>query len=231
MSRTSLRRGIIASLFLVTGCSFESTDFVGPSWGSGGARGSGVLTTESREVSGFTGVTVSGAAHLILEQSGTESLTITAEDNILPLLSSEVVDGRLLLGNRTGASISPTREIVYHVTCRDLSAVSLSGAVRADLEGVDTDELEVALSGATHLTAAGRADWQHTSASGTSRIDARDLESRTARIDVSGTAWATVRVSDSLEANASGASVIEYIGTPAVSVSVSGTAVVRQIGG
>ena len=230
MWRLSLRRGIIASLFLVTGCSFESTELVGPSWG-GDMRGSGVLTTESRDVGGFTGVTVSGAAHLILEQSGTESLRITAEDNILPLLSSEVVGGQLVLGTVGGTSISPTREIVYHVTCRDLSAVSLSGAVRADLEGIDTDLLEVALSGATHLTAAGRVDRLRVSASGTSRIDARDLESRTSRIDVSGTAWATVRVSESLEAHASGASIIEYIGNPAVSFSVSGTAVVRQIGG
>jgi hypothetical protein len=47
-------------------------------------RGSGQLSSESRQVSGFTKVELSGSGELKIEQTGTESLTISAEDNVLP---------------------------------------------------------------------------------------------------------------------------------------------------
>jgi hypothetical protein len=67
---------LITVALLVTACSVT--------------RGSGQLTTESRPVSGFTKVELSGTGELTIEQTGTESLTISAEDNILPRLTSEV---------------------------------------------------------------------------------------------------------------------------------------------
>jgi hypothetical protein len=68
--------------------------------------GSGHLVTESRQVSGFDSVLLSGAGELILDQTGVESLTITAEDNIIGELTSDVVGGQLILGTRPGVSIS-----------------------------------------------------------------------------------------------------------------------------
>ncbi|MGB5817698.1 MAG: hypothetical protein WBI27_21110, partial [Thermoanaerobaculia bacterium] len=49
--------------------------------------GSGVTVTETRAVSGISGVSISGVGLLIIEQTGSESLTVTAEENILPLLT------------------------------------------------------------------------------------------------------------------------------------------------
>ena len=60
-----------------------------------GLRGSGVLATESRDIGAFSSVSVGGGARLILERTGTESLTITAAGNILTHLTAEVVGGRL----------------------------------------------------------------------------------------------------------------------------------------
>jgi hypothetical protein len=47
---------------------------------------------ESRQVSGFTKIELSGSGELKIEQTGTESLTISAEDNVLPKITSEVSD-------------------------------------------------------------------------------------------------------------------------------------------
>jgi hypothetical protein len=199
----------------------------GPSFG---VRGSGVLATESRAVSGFTSVSVGGASRLVLERTGTESLTITAEDNILPLLTAEVVGNRLVLGTRSGVSLSPTREIVYRVTSRELSGIYLSGATQAEAVGIDCDAFVADLSGASVVVASGRTDHQVVHVSGASNYRAADLRSRSATADLSGVSQGTVRVSERLVVNVSGTSFLEYIGSPLVAVNASGGAFVRKIG-
>ncbi len=72
--------------------------------------GSGTVVTASRSVSDFHGVSVSGVGQLVLENAGTESLTITADDNILPLLESEVRNGVLMLGPRPNTNLSSPPE-------------------------------------------------------------------------------------------------------------------------
>ncbi|HZD61139.1 MAG TPA: hypothetical protein VE439_11905, partial [Anaerolineae bacterium] len=47
--------------------------------GFGGVTGSGNVTTESREVSGFNEISLSGRGNLIIEQGNEESLRIEAE--------------------------------------------------------------------------------------------------------------------------------------------------------
>src|SRR5215831_14013845 len=69
-------------------------------------KGSGKSATESRNVSGFTSVEIDGSGALQVEQTGTESLTITADDNLLQYLTSEISGGRLKLGTKSGTSIN-----------------------------------------------------------------------------------------------------------------------------
>ena len=57
-------------------------------------NGSGNLITQSRPVSEFTEVELLGDAELTIEQTGTESLTMEAEDTILPVLRSQIANGR-----------------------------------------------------------------------------------------------------------------------------------------
>ena len=192
--------------------------------------GSGVLATQSLEVNGFSRLSSGLALRLVVHQTGTESVTVTAEDNILPLLTAQVVGDQLLLGPRPGVSISPSREILYRVTCRDLTGVSLSGVSHAELNRVDAGSLLVEMSGASDAVASGRADTQEIRASGASVYHAPDLDSRVARVQLSGASRGVVRVRERLEVDASGASLLEYIGNPTLSVNTSGDSVVRQIG-
>ena len=79
----------------------------------GGTVGSGTAKTETRNASGFTSVTFSGIGTLNIKQTGVESLTVSADDNVLPLLTSTVSNGTLTLGVETGHSINPAKPIVY----------------------------------------------------------------------------------------------------------------------
>jgi len=192
--------------------------------------GSGNVVTESRPVQGFAAVELSGAGHLIIEQAGVESLNVTAEDNVLPLVRSEVRNGRLVLGFEPGASVTVTREVLFRLSVRDLSEVEAVGASRVEIRGVDAAELALRLVGASDVRATGVVGRTRLTLVGASSCEAPDLHSRVLLADLSGASRARVRVSDSLEVNASGASILEYLGDPSLTTNVSGGSLVRRVG-
>jgi hypothetical protein len=191
--------------------------------------GSGRLGTESRAVQDFSGISLSGVGRLVIEQTGRETLTITAEDNILPLLVSEVRHGQLVLGTVSNVNISPTREIVYRLTVRELENIEISGAGAVEAIAIDTPFLGVTLSGAASVYVEGWAERQDVVISGAGSYQAVNLESSDVTLSVSGAAVAVVNARDYLEAHVSGAGVVEYTGNPAVTLDVSGAGVVRWI--
>ena len=73
-----------------------------------------------------------GYTPIEIQQTGEESLVIEAEDNILPLLTSEVSGRRLTLGTKPNTSISATRPIVYRLTVKDLAGIGVSGSPGVD---------------------------------------------------------------------------------------------------
>lgn len=189
--------------------------------------GSGNVVSESRQVSGFHGISVSGISEVSVELTGSESLTITTDDNILEHLVSEVVSGILFLGPENNVSVTPSRGIVYSLTANTFDKVELSGSVSVRAEGIDDELFEINMSGACTVQSEGRADRQNIAASGSCIYNGERLESRIVTINVSGTTYMLVRVSEILEGQASGSALIEYIGNPTVNVTVSGSAVVR----
>jgi len=96
--------------------------------GPGLTQGSGHVRSESRTVQGFDQVVLTGSGELTITQGGAESLTIEAEDNILPLLRSDVSGGRLTLGGKDNAGFSATQPIRYKLAVKNLHAVSVSGS-------------------------------------------------------------------------------------------------------
>ena len=178
--------------------------------------GSGNVVTEPRTVSGFSGVSLHGVARIMIEQTGEETLTISAEDNVLPVLISEVRDGRLFLGPEENTSFELHEEIVYHVHVQNLSSIEINGVIYADAVGLDTESLDVDIRGVSYLTASGRARLQDVFFSGVSTYHAQALASEGITIDGGGVIDATVQVSDLLTVRACGVGSIKYIGAPEV---------------
>src|SRR5688500_548776 len=72
---------------------------VPPANGSAGekVRGSGVLRTEQRLVPHFTTVESACIANVVIERGEHDSITVEAEDNILPLIETKVANRKLTL--------------------------------------------------------------------------------------------------------------------------------------
>ncbi len=200
-------------MFVVLGCATE--------------RGSGTMASVTKDVSGFNEVALNGVGNLTIRQTGSESLTIKAEDNVLPEISTEVEGNRLTIETEYDMP-APTQPINYELTVRDLSALELPVAANVDASDISTDSLDVIISGAGNMKIAGQADSQDIEISGAGDYQAEDLESEEAELDISGSGEAVVRVSDHLHVEVSGSASVEYIGNPTVSRDITGAAEVRR---
>jgi Putative auto-transporter adhesin, head GIN domain len=220
--------GLISAALLVctTACSDGSPS---PSTPSGAITvGSGRFVTEVRPVEGLNSIAVSGAGHAIVARGDVESLEVTAEDNILPLVDTRVVNGRLMLGMLPGSGSTSSHGITYRIVVRDLREIVGSGSSQIDLPGIVARQLLVFLSGASTLTASGSIERLEITLSGASRCRVPELSARAVVATLSGASVAFVRVSDSLVVTASGASVLEYLGNPTVQAHTSSEAIVRR---
>src|SRR5918998_1316765 len=188
---------------------------------SGETNGSANVASESRDVSGFDEVELRGLGNLSIEQTGGESLTVEAEESVLPKLTSEVVNDRLIIGPKPGTTIRTSEQINYELTVENLNALEVSGSGDVEAEGIETDSLSVTVGGAGDVKTGGEANEQEVDISGSGVYRAEDLESREAKVSVSGAGSAIVNASEELDAEVGGAGSVEYVGDPEIEQDVS----------
>ena len=157
-----------------------------PSWGwdlwdfspelGGAVKGSGVLKSETREVAEFQSISIDYPADITVRQGKTESVTVEADDNLLPQLAAEVRNGTLHFENTErnwGTRVDPTETVQLTITVVDLNEVHFPTAGSMLIEGLETDSLEVSISGAGDVTLTDLvADQLNFSLSGAGNMDA-----------------------------------------------------------
>jgi Putative auto-transporter adhesin, head GIN domain len=200
---------LLAVVLLVSACSIT--------------KGSGQVVTETREVSGFTKVELSGSAELTVEKTGTESLSISAEDNLLPQLTSDVSGDTLILGTKPNTSILPTKPITYSVTVKDLTGIAVSGSGSVRVSNLMTNSLATKISGSGTITASGAVNDQDVDISGSGRYQAEQMTSKAVKAQISGSGNASVLASDTLDVTISGSGALTYSGDPKVTQEISGS--------
>jgi Putative auto-transporter adhesin, head GIN domain len=104
--------------------------------------------------------------------------------------------------------------------------LSLSGASLAQLN-IEASALNFSLSGASQLSLTGNGQKLNGTLSGASLLSAFNYPATQARLIVSGASNGKVNVSQQLEVNASGASLILYRGNPQLEVESSGESIVK----
>jgi hypothetical protein len=192
--------------------------------------GSGTLRTESREVAAFSVIELTGSGDVVVEQDGTESLVIEAEDNLLPELTTDVSSGVLRLGTREGVDLSPTLPITYRITVDDLAGVQLSGSGSVTAAGITTPGLASDLSGSGDITIDGSATSQTVTVSGSGDYRAGELVTHSSTAAISGSGSIAVQVLDVLDVGISGSGDVTYTGDPRVTQDISGSGELRNSG-
>jgi hypothetical protein len=207
--RLRLALALLAVLLLVSACSVT--------------KGSGQVVTETRMVGGFTKVELSGSGELTIEKTGTESLSVSAEDNLLPQLTSDVSGDTLTLGTKPNTSILPTKPITYSLTVKDLTGIAVSGSGSVRVSDLMTNSLTTKISGSGTITASGSVNDQDVDISGSGRYQAEQMTSKAVKAQISGSGTASVLATDLLDVKISGSGTLTYSGNPQVTQEISGS--------
>ncbi|HLY26048.1 MAG TPA: DUF2807 domain-containing protein [Aggregatilineales bacterium] len=212
----------ISAVALVAACNYNP--FGGPN------TVSGTINSESRTVSGFSAVSLETSGGLSISVTGTESLTISADSNVLPLLTSDVSGNRLTLGTKPNTKFQCEGQcpIRYVLTMKDLNDLVLDGSGNVTISGLAASNFSATINGSGGITAQGKADNLIVNVNGSGSFDGKALSATTATVNDSGSGNVVVQVSDKLNATVSGSGSVRYIGNPTVNSNVNGSGSVTK---
>lgn len=213
-------------------------------------HGDGNIKTESRSVSSFTGVDVSGGLDIYVKQDSATSVTIETDANLQQYIHTRVENGVLLIYQENNTSIEGTKGITIRVSNPSFSSFEASGAcdIRGDnkiqnpgeinlhasgASNIDLDlnapKVSGELSGASGLKLSGTTKDLMINASGASHAKCFELMTENADADLSGASSASVFASVKITGEASGASDLKYKGNATtVTVNTSGAGSVKK---
>lgn len=211
-------------------------------------HGSGVAGTEKRTVVSFSKIDVSGGLKVILTQDSSSTVTVTADDNLLKYIKTEIEGNKLHV--YTTRNIQSQTQVLISIGLKQLESLEASGAVEVLSVGrITTKDLDLAFSGSTNvdldisaadvhtdgsgsteLKLKGQAASHHVTLSGSGDIDALDFVVGKYDIETSGASHCRINVLKDLGVHSSGSSEIEYRGSPSnVSSDKSGSASITKI--
>jgi hypothetical protein len=191
-----------------------------------GTRGEGDLKSETRQVAAFTSVEAGAGIGVTIRIGPAEPVVVEAQENLLPIITTEVAAGTLHIGSNEGFTSSQP----VHVTAvvPSLDGLTLSGGSQATVEGLAAQGLTIELSGGSAATVTGSANDLGLTASGGSRANLESLSTKTVAVDASGGSVANVLASDSVSGSATGGSHVTVFGDATLSVESSGGAEVSH---
>ncbi|MBC7899933.1 MAG: DUF2807 domain-containing protein [Saprospiraceae bacterium] len=174
--------------------------------------GSGNIVTQKRDLNDFTGIDVGGVFEVEVVSQKDFSVEIDADDNLLPLIKTEVRNGVLRIS--TDEEIKSKNTIRVRISAPDVDSIGTSGVAKVSLTDVKNSDLKIDASGASKVTVAGETANLSVEISGASHLNAEGLRAENAGVDASGASHVNVNVLEQLKAGASGASKINYTGSP-----------------
>lgn len=176
-------------------------------------QGSGNVITEKRKLNGFSKLSISAAVDIEYFASENYSLELTADDNIVPIITSTIVGDTLIIDtNQSYSTQSKLRASIYGPST--LKGVKTDGSSDVNLQGIASDMLEINLEGSSDFTVQGKVQNLHIKTSGRSEINAKELLATNVTINTKGNTDAIVTVNKNLDIVLNGISDITYYGHP-----------------
>jgi hypothetical protein len=194
-----------------------------------GVHGSGVRKTEKRDLPSFTAIETIGAFEVQVTCRKPASFEIEGDDNLLPLIQTEVRNGVLRVSSTQRYSTSTP--ISLRITVPDLASVSNTGAGKFTVSDLKNDNFEVHSTGAGMVTVDGQSNNVKISSTGAGKIDAHDLRAGKVEVTVTGAASVDVYASEQLDVNVSGAGRVTYSGDAKVNKHINGAGQVNKKAG
>ena len=194
-----------------------------------------------------------GGIDLVVRQGARETVQVSADDNLLPLLQTTVEgsgESRTLviqwargenLRTRAKAVVtvdvvkltalasSGSGDMVVEALKTPALALSISGSSDARLSGLDTQQLRVAITGSGDEQASGKAGKLNVSIAGSGDVRTRALLADDVTISIAGSGDASVQANKTIAVAIAGSGDVEYAGAATITHSrIAGSGSVRQ---
>jgi hypothetical protein len=202
--------------------------------------------SEKRNVSNFSEIALQGYGDLTIEQNpdAPESLVIEADQDLMPRLTSDVRDGRLILGfdmpwyDWLGWGLewlfTTNKAIHYHISLKQFNGVALSGAGNMSAGKLQSaGACKLVVSGAGKLRIAelqAQSVVTTISGSGNVEIGAGAAQQHDLRISGSGSVKVSGMQTAETRVTVSGAGSAEVDASQTLTVQISGAGSVRYVG-
>lgn len=179
---------------------------------SRGEKGSGVISSEVREVEPFTSLKVSGRAEVSLKQGDRHSVTVFCDDNLIDNVETSVSGDELTVGY--SRPVARGSKLKVEVTARELKNLRAYGASKIKLENIETEALSIRASGAAEIESSGCVEEMNLRISGAGKYQGGKLIAQTADVNISGAGDAAVHAERKLKVKISGAGSVQCSGNP-----------------
>jgi Putative auto-transporter adhesin, head GIN domain len=220
---------------------------------AGNVTASGRIATENRVVPTFRAIALHGSMNVVVRQSGKDAVEVRADDKLLPLIETRVVDRSgvptLEIDTKTGWNISGrSQDMVVTVEVATLEALAVSGsgtlvgeALRMPrlkvvvagsgglrLPRITADDLAIKVSGSGDVEAGGRAGRLSIAIAGSGNVKARELEGDEVSVSIAGSGNAAVQARKSLAVSIAGSGDVRYVGDATVKTAIAGSGTVTK---
>ncbi|MBG0785508.1 MAG: DUF2807 domain-containing protein [Anaerolineaceae bacterium] len=196
----------------------------------------------------YSRLTFKSVGEIFLMQGEACSLEIKGNPDLIERVKTNIQDGELSIvydvkiKDWSDLQILGSPKLQYYITMKDIEAVKMGGAGNLEAGHLEADKLSLAhnglgkmqisdlhcqdltaeLSGLGEIFLKGAVQTQTVDLTGAGSYDAVGLESRVARVSLSGAGSANVWVEETLDASVSGAGSIRYKGQASVTQNRSG---------
>lgn len=215
--------------------------------------GSGKPAQETRNAIGeFDAVRSSGSFDLRIRHGAREAVEVSADDNLLPLLQTEVETGlkgrTLVVRWKRGESIQTRSPVMVTVTVVKLRSVSsegsgdiaieklatpqlalaLSGSGNFDVRELATEDLQIQIAGSGDVKAGGKTTKLRIAIAGSGNVSSTELAADDVTVSIAGSGDAKVQAQKTLNARVAGSGDVIVTGAAAIRSTVAGSGTVRQ---
>ena len=210
-------------------------------------NGSGNVVSEPRQVAEFDRIHLKGAGKVFLTRGENPSIVIKTDDNILPVIKTEVTDRKLVISHKN-YNPKPTT-LNYFITVNDLKGIAVSGSAditsdsklvsdnfSADISGsgdvrleLEVGRLESDISGSGTMRFSGKTDSLAASITGAGNFRALDMQARNVSLKITGSGNCEVNASETLDVKITGSGDVKYKGSPQISKKVTGSGNIRSV--
>ena len=209
--------------------------------------GSGNLETKSENFSGFAKIEAQTGFQVVVSQSSTYSIEITADDNVHKYIDVSKSGDTLRIKVDSGHTWHSVT-LKANITMPDLYELDFSSGAQATITGfnfthdftinlssgshvtgdIDVGDADFNLSSGSHITLAGSADDLEADGSSGSHFNMEDFALNNADITLSSGSHAAINMSGTLDVNLSSGSHVTYTGNPTMGdINVSGDSTLK----